>query len=315
MQATQIPSYFAMPFGKNAGAGYIRTIPTNSQIGIVNGAASLNDGFPPMCFQDVNTGGVPPFGQDFNGILNQTSAGVQWIQAGGLAVFNNAFSNAIGGYPNGAILVKANGTGFWRSTADNNFSNPDGATPTNWVDMLAIYIKADGNTYAISITGNAATATNAANATNATNAQNATNATHATTANSATTAGTANNSNTAPIGDISTAIANTAFCSQNFFGSSGQTWQVVTGSRSIGIAYTNSTGRPIEVSVASHNNGPGNGGAIKAFVNGVQVGYAANYNFLYPNWLSFIVPPGGIYQVNNAGGGTSQALDSWSELR
>jgi hypothetical protein len=128
MQASQSPAAFVAPFANAAGAGYIRTIPAASQIGITAGAASLHDGFPPVCFIPVAAGGTPPWGQDTNGILNQVTAGVQWTQVGGEPIYNAAFAVAIGGYPNGAILQSADLTGFWRSTADNNQSDPDAAS-------------------------------------------------------------------------------------------------------------------------------------------------------------------------------------------
>ncbi|KAA1013041.1 hypothetical protein FVF58_09630 [Paraburkholderia panacisoli] len=135
MQASQSPAAFVAPFANAAGAGFIRTIPAASQIGITDGAASLHDGYPPKCFSPVAAGGVPPFGQDTNGILYQTTAGVQWQQVGGQPIYNSTFSTAIGGYPNGAILQSADGTGFWRSTADNNTSNPD-TGGANWLPMF-----------------------------------------------------------------------------------------------------------------------------------------------------------------------------------
>ena len=66
-----IPTKIPLPFGFAAAVGEINTIPTASQIGIVNGRASLHDGFPPNTFLPITTGGVPPFGGDFNGILNE----------------------------------------------------------------------------------------------------------------------------------------------------------------------------------------------------------------------------------------------------
>jgi len=125
MKATDIPSYFPKPFADGAGSGYINPIPTASQIGITDGAASLTDGFPPLTFTPKASGGVPPFGADFNGILNQTTAVARWIQAGGLSVYDATFSTAIGGYPSGAVLVRADGGGFWISTADDNTTDPD----------------------------------------------------------------------------------------------------------------------------------------------------------------------------------------------
>lgn len=135
MLASSAPTSFVAPFANAAGAGFIRSIPVNSQIGITAGAASLADGYPPVCFVPVAAGGTPPFGQDTNGVLNQISAGVQWTQVGGEPVFNSAFATAIGGYPNGAILQSADGTGFWRSTVDNNTSNPD-TGGANWLPMF-----------------------------------------------------------------------------------------------------------------------------------------------------------------------------------
>jgi hypothetical protein len=125
MLASQVPSSFPIPFANSAGAGFIRAIPQASQIGIQNGAASLTDGFPPLTFLAVTAGGVPPFGEDFNGLLNQITAGVQWFQVGGSPTYNAPYAISIGGYPNGAVLQSGDGTGLWRSTVDNNTTDPD----------------------------------------------------------------------------------------------------------------------------------------------------------------------------------------------
>lgn len=125
MQADAIPAKFNIPFANSAGSGYVRTIPEASQVGITAGAASLTDGFPPLCFLPVAAGGVPPAGQDFNGILKEITSWDQWGQAGGPVPYDGAFCQAIGGYPAGAVLNSADGTGFWISTADDNITNPD----------------------------------------------------------------------------------------------------------------------------------------------------------------------------------------------
>lgn len=125
MLASQVPPNLNIPFANNAGAGFIRTIPQASQVGIIAGAASLTDGFPPQTFSPVVSGGIPPFGQDFNGILNWITAWMRWQQAGGTPSYNPAFSAAIVGYPLGAVLQNAAGNGFWRSLVDGNLSNPD----------------------------------------------------------------------------------------------------------------------------------------------------------------------------------------------
>jgi len=134
MTAASIPTKFSIPWGNSAGGGYIRAIPTPSQIGVQNGAASLTDGFPPLTFVPVGSGGVPPFGQDFNGILKQITAWSRWQGAGGLPVYDGTFSGAIGGYPQGAVLAGASPGVVWLNLVDNNTSNPDSAG-ANWKQL------------------------------------------------------------------------------------------------------------------------------------------------------------------------------------
>jgi hypothetical protein len=132
MQASQVPQFFTIPWANGAGAGYVRNIPTPSQIGSEPGAASLTDGFPPLNFLDPQSaGGVPPKGQDFNGILRWITQWIRWQQAGGSPSYDAGISAAIGGYPAGAVLVSADGTHFWKSTVDNNTSDPD-TGGANW---------------------------------------------------------------------------------------------------------------------------------------------------------------------------------------
>jgi hypothetical protein len=137
MQLTQKPALITVPFGNSAGPSYIRTIPVPSQISIEAGAASWTDGFPPLNFTPVEGGGVPPFGQDMNGVLNNISAALRWQEAGGCAYYDSTFSTAIGGYPNKAVLVKADNTGFWANTVDNNLTNPD-TGGAGWVTVTGV---------------------------------------------------------------------------------------------------------------------------------------------------------------------------------
>lgn len=134
MQSSDLPSRFSTFWGNAAGVGYIRNIPTLSQIGVEAGAASLTDGFPPDCFTPVGAGGTPPFGKDFNGILRWVTQWLRWQSAGGLVTYDATFATATGGYPKGAIVLSSDLSGRINfSTADNNTSDPDGATPTNWM--------------------------------------------------------------------------------------------------------------------------------------------------------------------------------------
>lgn len=133
MQSSNIPSKIPLPFAYNAGAGYKNTIPTASQIGITNGRASLADGFPPLTFTPINSGGVPPFGSDMNGILYEITSIQQWQQAGGTFSYDSAFSTAVGGYPLGSFLPSNTGKGYWLSVAENNITNPDTTGGADWV--------------------------------------------------------------------------------------------------------------------------------------------------------------------------------------
>lgn len=132
MQASNAPTKSAVPF---ANSGTKNTIPVASQIGITPGLASFTDGFPPLTMTPLVAGGVPPYGADFNGILNFLSSGTRWSQAGGGYVYDAAFSTAIGGYPKGAMLVKADLTGYWLCTVDSNTTNPDSGG-AGWQDAL-----------------------------------------------------------------------------------------------------------------------------------------------------------------------------------
>jgi hypothetical protein len=134
MQSSNIPSKIPLPFAYAAGAGYKNTIPTASQIGIVNGKASLTDGFPPLTFDPISSGGVPPFGADFNGILNEITAIQQWQQAGGMFPYDSSFSTTVGGYPKGAIILSTSFNGLWQSTVENNTANPD-TGGAGWISL------------------------------------------------------------------------------------------------------------------------------------------------------------------------------------
>lgn len=105
--------------------GNKNTIPVPTQIPITPGAASWNDGFPPLTMTPVSSGGVPPSGLDMNGALYSISDPVVWYCAGAGFPYDSAFSTAIGGYPLGSRVLAANGAGYWLSTADNNTTDPD----------------------------------------------------------------------------------------------------------------------------------------------------------------------------------------------
>lgn len=166
-------------------------------------------------------------------------------------------------------------------------------------------------TWNISISGNAATATSATSATTATNATNATNATTAATVSTTVSSGTVGT--TQSNGDNSTKIATTAYV-QNMGIGWNQTWQNVSGSRSSGTSYTNTTGKPIMVNV--YNIGGDASFSIQAICDGITVGYAqgaAGGDSRRAGLVSFIVPSGSVYSVSYSTYGLSSIV--WTELR
>lgn len=135
MLASQIPTKIVLPFGASAGGGFIRTVPVASQIGITPGAASYTDGFVPLNFLPVGGGGIPPDGRDVNGILNAISAWSRWQGAGNPVPFDSAYSSAVGGYPQGAIVASVTTPlRFWYNLVDNNVSNPD-SSGAGWLSF------------------------------------------------------------------------------------------------------------------------------------------------------------------------------------
>lgn len=135
MQLSDLPTRFPVPFANAAGPTYTAPVPTASPG--VPGRASLDTGFPPETFTPVGAGGTPPFGQDFNGLFQQITDGIQWTQAGGQAVYNAAFQTAIGGYPKGAVVLDpAIPAMAWQSTTENNVTDPT-AGGAGWTPYLA----------------------------------------------------------------------------------------------------------------------------------------------------------------------------------
>ena len=89
----------------------------------------------------------------------------------------------------------------------------------------------------------------------------------------------------------------------------GQTWQNVTGSRILNNLYTNSSSKPMFVSVTNSSIGA-NTATMTLVINGVIAATSVgNPNMPEPQ-VSGIVPPGQTYRVNCSYGG----VGNWSEL-
>lgn len=126
-QASPIPGGKTFPF------------PVASQIAVKNGAASLNDGFPPLTMTAPTSQGVPPFGIDMNGVLYPHSAWVVFLAAGQLSVYDATLQAAMGGYAIGARLQQAaNPLALWVSAVNDNMTDPD-TGGAGWISSVALY--------------------------------------------------------------------------------------------------------------------------------------------------------------------------------
>lgn len=91
----------------------------------INGRAGFNVGFPPINMTPKTAGGIPPFGEDFNGIFFNVTQAIQFLQAGGSFPYDSAWADAVGGYPLGALVSRTDNQGLWRNTVANNLADPE----------------------------------------------------------------------------------------------------------------------------------------------------------------------------------------------
>ncbi|WP_105653548.1 phage tail protein [Cronobacter malonaticus] len=135
MNSSDIPSRITKAFGVN---GLKNAIPVESSAATDNsGVATFDKGFPPVTMQPLSAGGIPPSGKDMNGVLYSTTLQQQWQNAGMTYPFSQDFSDAISGYPKGAIVPSSVYTGQWLNLSDSNGTSPESPTGANtgWVPI------------------------------------------------------------------------------------------------------------------------------------------------------------------------------------
>jgi hypothetical protein len=155
---SQLPLKWYVPFASGAAPGQVQELPVTSADPT---RASQTLGFPPLTMQPPESGGVPPQGPDVNGGMNQIARVCWWMLNGGGFPYDATFAtNAnILGYPNGAVLQRADFAGEWLNLVDSNQVNPDTATgavaSNNWAPLFVPY----GRLNLTSITGGTLTLT------------------------------------------------------------------------------------------------------------------------------------------------------------
>lgn len=114
------PLKFTVPFAET---GLKNAIPATANN--TTGKAGFDKGFPERTMLPKASGGIPPSGMDFNGILFDVTAAIRYMQAGGKPTFDAGFAAAIGGYPSGAVLIGDDGVSVFQNAVAGNETDPN----------------------------------------------------------------------------------------------------------------------------------------------------------------------------------------------
>lgn len=89
--------------------------------------ATWNYGFPAVTMQPYAAGGIPPMGQDMNGVLRAITDHIKFLCGGGFYKFSNQWVSQVGGYEQDALILSDDGQTIYRSRVSNNQVNPNTA--------------------------------------------------------------------------------------------------------------------------------------------------------------------------------------------
>ncbi|MGL4756436.1 MAG: hypothetical protein ACRCXB_29120 [Aeromonadaceae bacterium] len=120
MSAITEPLKFPVPFAET---GLKNAIPATANN--ATGKAGFDKGFPERTMLPKASGGIPPSGMDFNGILYDITSAIRYMQAGGKPTYDAGFAAAIGGYPLGAVLIGDDGVSVFQNDVAGNETNPN----------------------------------------------------------------------------------------------------------------------------------------------------------------------------------------------
>lgn len=101
----------------------------------VTGKAGFDVGFSSINMASESAGGIPPWGQDFNGIFYSLTRAAQYTQAGGIPSFDSDLAAAVGGYGKGAVILGDDGETLWQCALSGSTSDPNAGSP-EWVNLL-----------------------------------------------------------------------------------------------------------------------------------------------------------------------------------
>lgn len=131
-----MPKPLTIPFARDALSQFINEIPDTPQAGADPQLASWSEGFGPITMQPLTSGGKPPEGPDFNGILSAISEHIVYQNGGGIYTFSQEYVDKTGGYAKDSVLISDDGNALWVSLSDDNAENFNtAAPPTEWIEI------------------------------------------------------------------------------------------------------------------------------------------------------------------------------------
>ncbi len=146
MPAPTRPTNFSTPFAISGTKNTIPSAPTGTN------RASFTEGFPAVTMEPIANGGIPPSGNDFNGLFYDLFLHVVFINAGGQYQFDSALSTAMGGYPKGFVLQNNAGTASYISLVDSNTTDFN-TTPSSIGTLWGAYSGAAFSNATVTTTG------------------------------------------------------------------------------------------------------------------------------------------------------------------
>lgn len=127
------------PFAQD---GSLADIPNSVDAG--SNRASWAKGWDTITSTPISQGGIPANRLDFNGILNALSKFAYALQQGKFWTFDTNVSNAIGGYPKGALLWRLYEDGMPNNLVMSRKENNTDSVLTNATSWVPMFLKPYG---------------------------------------------------------------------------------------------------------------------------------------------------------------------------
>ena len=249
-------------------------------------AATWDEGWGLRTMLPKETGGLPPDGRDFNGVLYVLSDHAVHRQNGEQIKFDATKIAEVGGYPKGAMIFSDDNMRTYKSLIDNNTSNPN---TENIAGKWMIYA-GDGSIPA----------------------------------SSSTVAGLLKVINSLTSNDAGSALsaAMGKFIYDRMLGNGQQMYHYWIGGnagserRKLNTVYKNETGRTITVFTGTLSSGTITNNDVIIFINGITaMSCSFSQNRGDKNSVSFPVPAGATYEFRDASNPNNKEDLPISELR